>query len=117
MRLAFDAGSVLSIIGVLRWRSVRKDQFALLDRYLEGSLLCVVEDAVMIGVVPGDLRIHFADGVEHHFGVRFASIRWNVGREFDRAISNGFGKSLLFLLVELAILVCVKRRNLREELG
>ena len=71
----------------------------------------------MIDIVPGDLGVHLADVVEHHFGVRFASIRWDVGREFDRAISNGFGKSLLFLVVELAILVCVKRRNLREELG
>src|SRR6267142_738913 len=116
MRLAFDAGSVLSITGVLRWRSVRKVQFALLNRTGKGGLFRFVEDAVMIGVVPGDLGVHLADVVDHHFGIRFASIRRDVGREFDRAISNGIGESLLFFVVELAILVGVKGRNLREEL-
>src|ERR1043165_6577720 len=110
-----DRGSMLSL-GPVRWLTMRENQFALLDGTLERGLFRFVEQSVMIGVVAGYLRIHFDDVVEHHLDIWLISIRRVVGRQFNGAISNGFGEGFFFFVIQLAILVCVECGDLREEL-
>jgi hypothetical protein len=105
----------MTVTGFVRLLAMREDQFTLLDSAFERSLFRFVEHSVVIGVVAGDLGIYVADVIDHHLDVRLLAMRRDVNREFHCAISDGFGESFFFLVVQLAIFVRVERGDFGVE--
>src|SRR5258708_5414610 len=106
-----EPGSLASAsVFVQMWRR----KLPILDPSGDCRLLSFVERAIVIRVVPRNISMHFGDVWEHHVGGWPLPLRRGVGRELQRAIGNGFPECFLFRLVQLAVLVGVKRCDLRE---
>jgi hypothetical protein len=79
-------------------------------------LFRIVEPAIVISVVLGELGVHHADMRHHVLEAWLNSVRQVVRRQLQAAIGEGAREGFSFLRIELAILVRVKGRDLSEDL-